>query len=193
MTIAHGFVGTPMIRSAAAKLIGRILRPRRGDRRPSNVPLGVDNLWEWTRPPGTPSRRRSAFASPSAEFALRSGPPDGVACRVLLPLPVRAAQLTGCADARHHPDVETLAERIDVLCREHPSLDPLRSRFLVDPAAVAALLRPLGHAVAYDLRSAVTFWADVVPIRTFAETDIDSVGEFFFEAPNGYVLEPVTG
>jgi hypothetical protein len=41
-------------------------------RPPGNVPYVVDNLWEWTRPENYPDRRRSKFANPTPEQALRS-------------------------------------------------------------------------------------------------------------------------
>ena len=187
-----GFTRTPMIRSAVANLVDVVLRPRQGDRRPTNIPIGVDNLWEWARPPGRPSRRRSAFASPSAELARRWGPAGGIACRVLVRSPFLAAQISGCDDARHHADVRTLSDRIETLCRFHPALEPLRTQFLGDPTAVSTLLQPLGEGIAAELMSAVTLWADVIPIKTFTEAGIDTIGEFFFEAPEGYVLEPIT-
>lgn len=50
----------------------RTMRP------PGNVPYVVDNLWEWKRPERCADRRRSAFGSPRADLARKSGPEDGI-------------------------------------------------------------------------------------------------------------------
>jgi len=102
-------------------------------RPPGNVPYVVDNLWEWVRPETYPDRRKSKFASPKAEQALRSaglladclestgvseeeiassGLPDECLKHVFRVEFVRdpvIAQLLGVEDARYHPDCQRVS------------------------------------------------------------------------------------
>ncbi|MBM9536745.1 hypothetical protein [Desulfobulbus alkaliphilus] len=73
-------------------------------RPPGNVPYIVDNLWEWQRPLTFPCRRFSAYASPTPELALQSGPKNGKVFRLeFLDLP-KIAHLKGYADSKYHPE-----------------------------------------------------------------------------------------
>lgn len=93
-------------------------------RPPSNVPWAVDNLWELYRSrhlPFAPSRRESAFASPTQEQALKSAVSDNThAYKVVLPdesPPV--AVLCGFLDAKFHPDIKQLIKRINAVVTNH--------------------------------------------------------------------------
>lgn len=104
-------------------------------RPPSNVPYVVDNLWEWARPDrpeAYPDRRKSKFASPKPDQALRSADllEDCLASSDVSKENLRAdglpeecleqvfrvefvgdpviAQLPGVDDAKNHPDCKRL-------------------------------------------------------------------------------------
>ena len=80
-------------------------RFRSSRRVPGNVPFVIDNLWEWSRPEGMPSRRQSVFATPKPELALRFGrATDGSVFRVT-PVGAKIVQIPQ-QDARFHPDVQ---------------------------------------------------------------------------------------
>lgn len=183
-----GLITTSILRSVTPDQVGRLLSPPR-NRRPKHVPVLVDNLWEWSRPPEFPSRRSSVFGSPTPELAFRFGPQGGVVCRVLLTHRFRIAQLEGCPDARHHPDLE----RLTAIVSEFPDDGLLRALEtpLASPAVIDAALDNLEPGWAPRLRAAVTFWTtarlaiDELPAR------VDSVGEFFFDASGGYTLVPL--
>jgi hypothetical protein len=182
-----GLIPTPILRSVTPDQVGRLLsRPK--NRRPKHVPVLVDNLWEWSRPPRFPSRRSSVFGSPTPELAVRFGPQGGVVCQVLLARPFRIAQLEGCPDARYHPDLE----RLTAMVSEFPDglLQALETP-LASPGVVDAALDNLEPGWKPRLRAAVTVWItarltiDELPAR------VDGVGEFFFEASGGYTLLPL--
>jgi hypothetical protein len=183
-----GLVPTPILRSVTPDQVGRLLGPQE-NRQPKHVPVLVDNLWEWSRPPQFPSRRSSMFGSPTPELALRFGPQGGVVCQVLLARPFRIAQLEGCPDARHHPDLERLTAMVSEL-PDDGLLQALETP-LASPGMVAAALDNLEPGWALRLRAAVTLWTtarltiDEFPAR------VDGVGEFFFEASGGYTLVPL--
>jgi hypothetical protein len=182
-----GLVPTPILRSVTPDQVGRLLSPPE-NRRPKRVPVLVDNLWEWSRPPQFPSRRSSVFGSPTPELALRFGPRGGVVCQVLLAPPFRIAQLEGCPDARYHPDLE----RLTAMVSEIPDglLQALETP-LASPDVVDTALDNVEPGWAPRLRAAVTLWTttrlgiDELPAR------VDRVGEFFLEASGGYALAPL--
>ena len=58
-----------MIYRVARKTDDSIIPAATTSRPPGNVPYYVDNIWEWLRPEGAPSRRKAAFASPTPELA----------------------------------------------------------------------------------------------------------------------------
>jgi hypothetical protein len=88
-----------------------------GRRLPSNVPFAVDNIWEYARPDGMPSRRSSVYASPTPALALAGASQGGArrddyaACRLELVGNPRLLQIA-VEDARHHPDVEAVQKAI---------------------------------------------------------------------------------
>ena len=169
-----------------------------GTRLPANVPYLVDNLWEFTRPAGMPSRRKSVYASPSAALALDGAAgvgqaqDDFVACRVECRHPPKSFQLS-VADARYHRDVRALQKVV------HARLADLGPAGLQDKLALAPLFVPgmapdelhaamAGNAALRDLvgelAALVTLWTDM--------PDADA-GELFFEieGDNAYTLHPV--
>lgn len=189
---APPLVEVPVLRSVPRSDVGHVLyTPRRG-RAPKNVPTSVDNLWEWCRPRRFPSRRASAFGSPTPELAGRYGPSGGVICRVALAQPFRLAQLRYCPDAREHPDVEALAKLVADLERDHRATvatlkKPLAGSDLINRALMAA-----GPRWVEMFREAVTFWSTAELVSAGNIGQVNDRGEFFFEAPNGYALLPLT-
>lgn len=105
---------------------------------PTNVPYIVDNLWEWLRPQGMPSRRHAVYASPSVELALANASAplaEGERysiCRVLVESSlIKIAQLN-VRDAREHPDIRLIGQCV----RKHGralSLLNLETKQLVAP------------------------------------------------------------
>ena len=81
---------------------GSVVRP------PLYVPSVVDNLWEWRRPVGYPSRRMSAFASPTPELARQEGPPGAKVYQVDISSGIKAGQLCGYSDSSNHPEAVAL-------------------------------------------------------------------------------------
>lgn len=186
------FLGVPVIRSVPPSAVGRVLRTPRGNRAPSNVPPLVDNLWEWARPPAFPSRRSSAFGSPTAEQALSSGPYFGVPCLVWVKPEFKLAQLPDCPDARNHRDVAALMEKFTL--RHTPVASSALSALqepLASQSAVESALRVLGSGVARTILKAITLWRDCLLWDNCPPSTYDPIGEFFFEAPSGYVLVPL--
>ena len=95
-------------------------------RPPGNVPYVVDNLWEWTRPEKFPDRRKSKFASPAPEQALRSAvlPEDTYehVFRIEFVGDPIIAQLPGVEDAKQHPDCTRSSPNSDIY--KHTRKDP---------------------------------------------------------------------
>ena len=179
------------------------LRRHASARVPSNVPYVVDNLWEWLRPLGMPSRRHAIYASPTPEMALAnaSSPLDEgeqyIACRVIVdPSQVKIAQLS-VRDAREHPDIREIARWVSrngnvftgLGGTEKQQVAPLfmpglRREELEDLLHKDSLVAELCCA----LSQASPFWkAELKPVA-------DSDGELFFELIDQlvtYRLEPV--
>lgn len=186
------FLSVPVVRSVSPSTVGKVLRTPKGSRVPSNVPPLVDNLWEWARPQAFPSRRSSAFGSPTAAQALSSGPPLGVACLVWLRPQFKLAQLRHCSDARNHPDVAALLKLF--ILQSSPAVSSVISTLqtpLATPFVVEAALRALGDEVPQAILEAITLWRDCLLWENFAPSTYDPIGEFFFEAPSGYILIPL--
>ncbi len=179
---------TPIYRSVSAYWDHTIYPPR-GDRVPKHIPLLIDNVWEYIRPDDMPSRRSSAFGSPTPELARLSGPEDGIICRVFVTLPCPAAQILGCSDARCHADVTALPVAIADLGIPDETVR-LLSTALLSRAKLRGLLPPVQDLRAM-LADASTFWQQCRRVRVTAEQAADDVGELFFVARGGYALEPL--
>jgi hypothetical protein len=196
--IAH----RPKLYRASTQALDARIRPQETWRMPGNVPYLVDNLWEWTRPKAGdyPSRRTSAFASPTTEEARASQSGSEASVQVYcvtLPNGWKVAQLSGYADARHHPDVRQLVKTVkDALQPTWFSLS------LPDKGEMANLFCPGLHAQEVEsivsdskplstlgLRGRVGFWGDIRLIDPAREL-LASSGEIFFTVPpEGYGIE----
>jgi hypothetical protein len=163
-------------------------------RPPGNVPYLLDNIWEWLRPEGYPSRRFSAFASPDPQQAILSaGGPPAQAWSIELLDGQRAGQIVGGddrCDARHHKDWGELKRLIlkplaAWIGSEAAGASPEAALFL--PCATKAQVqnafdssRLLNADVLREIVEKLTFWRDVA---LFGPTDEppDHIGEIFFE------------
>jgi hypothetical protein len=184
--------GTPIYRSVPAGCEGRSHSTPAGGRVPVRIPLAVDNIWEWLRPAHYPSRRFSAFGSPTPGLAEESGPPDGIICRVLIRSPARIAQLRSVRDARHHPDVRSLPALLARYERSGTaSITALHSRLLgrVQTGEI------LGQdpALLISIQRASQYWPDSNLWDSLNPAVIDPSGEIMFTAPHGYFLERLGG
>jgi hypothetical protein len=176
---------TPIYRSVSSHEDG--LKFARRDRTPKHVPFLVDNVWEYLRPNAMPSRRRSAFGSPTAALAAQYGPPDGIVCKVYVTIPCVIAQILGCPDASLHPDVESIPLALEAAGVPERLIRQISSA-LLDPMQIDTLI---ARAPGIDLASATgsTFWRDCRHLEVESDEAWDAIGELFFEAPSGYALE----
>jgi len=172
-------------------------------RMPKNVPYLVDNLWEWLRPSGYPSRRHAVYASPNQELALGSAHPNGTnrthfaVGRVIPVGTVRAVQLK-VTDAKRHPDVEALPDAIRQWLGQSWIDSPLTMKLplgalflpVVDSEDVERALNqiPGGDELRKVIVKTSSFWADATPLDVNMACLSNESGELFFEAPDGYRL-----
>lgn len=171
-------------------------------RAPGNVPYIVDNLWEWSRPEGFPCRRHAAYASPSPQLALQSGPEGGKIYLIEFFGEVKIAQLKGFSDSKEHPDCKLLKKTLINLLKESTEdwwldwdlekkkefgqlwMPCLRKREVEHLFANVPEL----HNIRSQISSAITYWNDVELIDVDQESFPDKEGEIFFEAKGGYQL-----
>jgi len=186
------FQETPIFRSVRDAHSGAVLRTPASNRRPVRIPLEIDNIWEWARPPHYSSRRSCGFGSPSSGLAKAYGPAGGTVCRVLIRPPAQVIQLRSIPDARYHPDVRTLRAVLRAheqrARSEHGDIGVLRAHYL-SREQTHALLAGLPDLLT-DLRESVRYWHDCCSWDTLNPETIDSCGEIAFSAPHGYVLDP---
>lgn len=170
-------------------------------RTPMNIPYVVDNFWEAIRPDHMPSRRHSAYASPTPELAMvnASAAADGkyVVCKLEMTGPVRIAQLQ-VTDAREHADIRFIQKAALAVLGEDIHAQTLWQRSVTAalylPGLSAEHLYELAreHSVVDDVlsvvRSTSTFWES-------AQVGVNpgSGGELFFELLDGagYKLTPL--
>lgn len=179
---------------------GAPIRRHPGRRLPSNVPFVVDNIWEYTRPEGMPSRRHSVYASPSAELALKSasqGEPDRagyVVCRVELVGTPPVMQI-GVEDARDHPDVKAVLDAIlRTLRLDDWAAAPLPHKLALAPLFLPGVTRDeLATAVACDALLASVVRAAAGKVTIWTAPPCLARGEIFFEPGEGdaYILHLV--
>lgn len=191
-----------MIYRAVVKLKSLEVEIRNTQRLPGYIPYFVDNIWEWLRPLEFPSRRFSAFASPTAQLAAEAVNCSlehvycvemtsfGKACQIInAPDPI---------DAKLHPDVNRIKS---VISKSLPR--DWFDRSLAERLNLAALFLPcasrdeidnlMSGATPFDIdeiRGAVTLWGDVKlfdPSRT--DLKLHPRGEIFFEG--SYRLRPL--
>lgn len=192
---------TAIYRSALPHHVGDgIERTGSAVRPPVYVPSVVDNLWEWRRPIGYPSRRMSAFASPTPELAQQEGPPLARVYQVEISGEIKACQLHGYSDSGNHP--ETVA--LPILLYERLGSDWIGARMEEKIAAGRLWMPCLSQSevnqlfadvselrlIRDELTSSIRYWNDVQLLDP-ADPKLDPEGEIFFEAPNGYRLRPV--
>jgi hypothetical protein len=168
------------------------LRPLVSLRPPMNVPFVVDNLWEWTRPEGHPSRRTGCFACPTPSAALKSQPANQKSyVRRLASLP-HGWMITQhiLEDAKFDPDVRSLPKYLRrafgpewfgiPMAQKQPEcllFCPVLSKDEVQQIIDASKILN-----ATDLASQVTYWNRVRLCR-FGEDKISPEGEIFFSIP----------
>lgn len=206
----------PLYRKVNHDRIRPIYHPHKTRRDPQSVPYLVDNIWEWLRPEAFPSRRYSAFASPSKAYVADTYVMEnGVVCKVELIPPFSLAQLQPFtdrpsdegphpphADAKHHPDVKTLPGLIlGALGRDKdnhwPSLPLSQKRdagllFLpcLSKEEVEDLFTstPLAN-IRGEVEAACRFWNDAEHSESVDDLQ-DPIGEVFFYPEGGYRLIP---
>ena len=188
MTVDDRLFATPIYRSVSS-YHADVLYPPNGDRVPKHVPLLVDNVWEYIRPAEMPSRRNSAFGSPTAELARLSGPAEGVICRVFVTMPCPAAQIVGCSDARCHADVATVPPAVAMMGLPADTVS-LLSTTLLSRTELGNFL-PRAEDFVAMLADASIFWKQCRRVQVTAGRTADAVGELFFASPHGYVLKPL--
>lgn len=169
--------------------------PATTSRAPSNVPYYVDNIWEWLRPDGAPSRRRAAFASPTPELAAAGAQGDVAdAWRVELVDGQLAYQIIRGErpqDAKYHADIARLKSLIIGELRRSSWFDlPLSERKpeldLFVPCVSQSDMREIVEASSrFDaemLRAACTFWSES-DVKMFdpRQGPPHPTGEIFFE------------
>jgi hypothetical protein len=193
--------GPPKLNRRLPIMIYRVARnvgdgsyaPATTSRAPGNVPYYVDNIWEWLRPEGAPSRRRAAFASPTPELAAVGAQGDVAdAWHVELIDGQPAYQIIRGAhphDARYHADIARLKSLIIGELRRHSWFDlPLSDRKpeldLFAPCVLQADMREIIETSirldAESLKAACTFWSDV-EIFDPRQGPPHPTGEVFFE------------
>lgn len=174
-------------------------------RPPGNVPYVVDNLWEWARPEKFPCRRKTVYASPTTQLALKSGPEDGKVYRVKFLGRVNIAQVRGHSDSKEHRDCKELKKQLLNLLKRSTK-DRWLDRDIDSKEQIGRLWMPclrkndidylFTHVqelkkIRSELLSWITYWRDVEIIHS-KQMSIEKVGEIFFEAKEGYQLVSLT-
>jgi hypothetical protein len=192
----------PIYRAVPASEVNAGLPVRRnpGRRLPGNVSYLADNLWEFARPAGMPSRRHAVYASPTPALALQNATAGGlrqdeyVACRLEFHHEPPVIQLT-VSDARYHPDIRRLQQSVNNTLGEWSAGD-IGSKLALAPLFLPGVTReelaaamagdPLLDRVVRTAVAAVTLWS---PEPGAVSPD----GELFFEIgdDNFYTLQPV--
>ena len=189
-------------------------------RPPSNVPYVVDNLWEWARPEAYPDRRRSKFASPNYEQALRSrGLPTSqvqsvfrlefVGDPAVAQLSVRDEEGRLVRDAKNHPDCKRLrklligkldGERDRFFWPSQPMEEKYPASQLFQPCLTAEEVDHLFDTVEVlqphkdEIRRRITYWDDLELVD--ADSLYNQEGEVLFQFKDpgeeeGFWLRPV--
>jgi hypothetical protein len=183
------FFRTPIYRSVS-EYPTDVSRTPSHDRRPKRVPLLVDNVWEYLRPIEMPSRRSCAFGSPSIKLARERGPAEGIVCSVLASEPFIMGQIAACPDASMHPDVKIILSLLAGSQLATSDVHALSSELL--SREIVAQLLDASPKTRDGLASRVRLWSTCKIISLDDTSNCDLIGEFFFEAPLGYILERVS-
>jgi hypothetical protein len=137
-----------------------------------------------------PSRRSSAFGSPSALLAHEFGPPGGLVCKVSISEPYILAQIAGCPDASKHADVEIIPSFVLRSGLPDHTIHLLSSEFL--SREIVGNLLESSLKIVHGLKGHVRLWSSCKRVILNGSEDYDMIGELFFEAPLGYKLERVS-
>lgn len=173
-------------------------------RMPGNIPYFVDNIWEWLRPAGAPSRRHAVYASPTVELALDNASAgrlprhDYVACEILLCADAVKIAHLGVSDARQHQDIHrllTIATTLAAGFADGPVADKARFAPLFLPGVrqdeITAFFQSgkAPEGLEQRLRAACAFW-DTATLQVNPQCN----GEMFFWIPPDahYLLLPVS-
>ena len=197
----------PLYRAVKSTEMSKFIAHPTSRRVPRNVPYVVDNLWEWLRPEEFPSRRMSAYASPSPELALACAGATGaqkneyVVTTVTFPGQVKIAQLLQ-KDAREHRDLKELPKAILGFLGINWVSQAYRNRLDIAPLFLPAISRdeaeetmnriPGGDELREIIRVKSCFWQDARLLTASVEHLDFPEGEIFFEALDGYFLTPVS-
>lgn len=166
---------------------------------PLNVPYVVDNLWEWTRPEGYPSRRFAVCGSPTPEAPAKYASNTSQLYRIEPSEKALVVQLKGIDDAKNHPDCKKLkGTLISLLSKIKWTENAIEEKRAIAPLWAPSLtkeeveslfsLEPL-KSIRDEMWNAVTFWKTLRRLDSVGELE-DKVGEIFFEADE-WVLIPV--
>ncbi len=173
-------------------------RPFPTPRPPGNVPYVVDNLWEWQRPVGYPSRRQCVCASPSRALAQQfGGAAGGRVYQVGQMDGARIAQLN-VPDDKLHPDATRLHKTLlTLLGGANWLLTPLAQRQALAPLWMPCLTRNEVKAmfaresqlagIRSQVIAAITFWNDV-QLVSMNQPWPHEEGEIFFEADSWHLV-----
>ena len=176
---------------------GDIRKTRLDAPRPSaNVPALVDNLWEWKRADGFPSRRHAAFADARFEICRQR---KGVPCRVALLAPYRLCQAVGLEDSKEHQECSSLPKFLCKALGESWLGSPLDQKSeagrlwmpclsKTEIAFLFGTVEPL-RQVRDELWQLIRYWEGVRLLESPLDADVR--GELFFEAHEGYQVWPM--
>lgn len=169
-------------------------------RLPSNIPYFVDNLWEYLRPAGKPSRRHAVYASPTVDLAAENASAStsgGYAVyRLKFTMPPAFMQLS-VTDARHHPDIKALQRVVHTTLGVDFASLPLPEKLVMAPLflpGVSAEELDQAAVPGSPLRKVLDEAARVSTFWTGGDVlDPTSKGELFFEleGDNSYTLMPL--
>ena len=190
----------PLFRCEKKADTGELKREKKTTRRiPQNVPYVVDNLWEWARPEGYPSRRFAVCGSPTPEASGKSAIHADKLYRIDPPENALVVQLKGIEDAKFHPDCKSLKRTLtSSLTKMGWTEKPLEEKRKIAPLWAPGLTKeeveslfseePL-MSIRNEIWNAVTFWKDLRRLDSVGDLE-DKVGEIFFEADE-WILQPV--
>jgi len=171
---------------------------------PGNVSYLVENLWEWLRPEGFPSRRRCVCASPAPEHAHAGDQAfnanQSFLTEVILLGKASIAQVPQ-KDIAYHPDVKLLPRTfLDFFGSEWPELTAshrmdMAPLFLpvIAPEEVEATLQNIkrGPELSEVIRAKSTLWHDARLLKLTDDLFPFAEGEIFFEPFDGYRLKRI--
>lgn len=174
---------------------------------PKNVPLQVDNIWEFFRPKTAPSRRHAAYASPTVELALAnaSARPGAAyeAWEVVL-RPNSTVVICSVPDARVHSDIESVPKALrhfwenkanELQVAETGAWIEEQMASLAEPAMSEESLADYfsqNQELAAELHKVVSFWNDatILSIEELVQNELIAANaEIFFSSIPGYQLQ----